>query len=90
MIEMERGLNVAYLNGNLSPQELYEFGYGGMAYEYSIYLKNPVIIEDAKGLGLDIYAWTVNSTESMHRLKEIGCKYIITDKPDILNEYCCR
>ena len=80
LIEMQRGLNVAYLGGDLSPQELSEFGYSGMAYNYLRYLNEPNIVEKAKDLGLDIYAWTVNSTEIMDQLVDLGCKYIITDQ----------
>lgn len=84
LIGMKKGLDVAYLNGDMSPKELSKSGYNGMAYNYSRYLNEPNIVERAKDFGLDIYAWTVNSTEIMDQLVDLGCKYIITDQPNIM------
>lgn len=80
LIALDRQLNVAYLNGDLSPNELKDSGYSGMAFHYSLY-KNSPLIEEAKGLGLTTYAWTVNNPRTGQELIEQGCDFIITDMP---------
>lgn len=85
LIAMQKGLNVAYLSGDLSPQELYESGYSGMAYNYKYYTKGIWDIGEAKKRGLTVYAWTVNEKKVIQQLKE--CDYIITDLPITLSGY---
>lgn len=90
LIEMKRELKVAYLSGDLSPQELFQMGYRGMAYNYSKYLNGSTIVSEAKNLDLDIHAWTVNSRKAMDQLIDLGCQYIITDQPDDLSMYLIK
>lgn len=78
LIDFNRGFNVAYLNGDLTPVELKGNGYTGMAYDYKLYDNTDLLIQ-AKKLGLSTYAWTVNSIESAVELIRGGCDFIITD-----------
>ncbi|NIO22025.1 MAG: glycerophosphodiester phosphodiesterase [Candidatus Aenigmarchaeota archaeon] len=41
-------------------------------------------VEEAHGLGVDVFVWTVNSKWDMKRMIKIGVDGIITDRPDIL------
>jgi len=45
---------------------------------------NAALIEEAQTLGLKVIVWTVNATESMNALVELGVDGIITDYPDRL------
>jgi glycerophosphoryl diester phosphodiesterase len=45
---------------------------------------NAALIEEAQALGLKVIVWTVNATESMNALIELGVDGIITDYPDRL------
>lgn len=81
LIKMDRGFNIAYLNGDFTPETLKEAGYSGMSYSYSQYYKDKTLVSRAKNLGLDVYAWTVNKYGTMVDLLDMGCDYIITDIP---------
>jgi glycerophosphoryl diester phosphodiesterase len=42
------------------------------------------LIEEAHGLGVEVFVWTVNSKSDMKRMIKIGVDGIITDRPDVL------
>jgi glycerophosphoryl diester phosphodiesterase len=42
------------------------------------------LVEAARARGLEVHAWTVNETEDMKRLQELGVDGIMTDYPDRL------
>lgn len=44
------------------------------------------VLSRAHDLGLKVIVWTVNKTETMHRLLDCGVDGIITDRPDLLRE----
>jgi glycerophosphoryl diester phosphodiesterase len=46
----------------------------------------PESAKEARGLGLKVVPWTVNSAEDMKRLIEWGVDGIISDRPDILRK----
>ncbi len=76
--------NVAYLNGDKSPQELKEAGFFGFDYHISLLRRMPQWIAEAKALGLTTNAWTVNKEEDMTWLLEQGIDFITTDEPEKL------
>lgn len=81
---------VAYLKGDLTPEELQGKGYACMDYEKSILRKNPQWILKAHNLGLTVNAWTVNTMAEMIEMSRLGADYITTDEPeeaDMLREY---
>jgi glycerophosphoryl diester phosphodiesterase len=76
--------NVAYLNGDKSPQELKEAGFFGFDYHISLLRRMPQWIAEAKALGLTTNAWTVNKEEDMSWLLDQGLDFITTDEPEKL------
>lgn len=73
---------VQYLNGDLSPQELYKKGIDGFDYYYKILLeKQPTWISEAKNLGLITNSWTVNHPEDFKKLEKMGIDFLTTDLP---------
>lgn len=75
-------LGVAYLNGTYTPEELKDKGYWGMACNQAKFLKEgKEYVAKTKDLGLTTLAWTVNKSENMQALLELGVDYIITDYP---------
>ena len=76
--------NVAYLNGDKSPQELKEAGFFGFDYHISLLRRMPQWITEAKALGLTTNAWTVNKEEDMSWLLNQGVDFITTDEPEKL------
>ena len=76
---------VHYLNGDLSPLEVKEKGFDGLDYHYSIFLKNPTWISEAKNLGLITNSWTVNTIEIFKELRKQGIDCITTDVPQLFS-----
>ena len=76
--------NVAYLNGDKSPQELKDAGFFGFDYHISLLRRMPQWIAEAKALGLTTNAWTVNKEEDMRWLLDQGVNFITTDEPEKL------
>lgn len=44
------------------------------------------LVTEAHGLGLRVVVWTVNKTEDMARMIELGVDGIISDRPDLLRQ----
>ena len=86
IIELDPSANVAYLEGDKSPEELAETGFFGLDYHYSLLRDKPHWIEKALDLGLTVNAWTVNEPEEMKWLLSKGLRFITTDEPELLLE----
>lgn len=72
---------IAYLKGDLSPQELKQMGFTGLDYHYKIMQLHPEWIKEAKDLGLSVNVWTVNDASTVKAFMDQGIGYITTDKP---------
>ncbi|SFC18155.1 glycerophosphodiester phosphodiesterase family protein [Kaistella jeonii] len=82
--KLEPTFKVHYLKGDLSPLEIKEKKLDGLDYDYSVFLKHPTWISQAKTLGLITNSWTVNDVEIFEKLKKQGIDFITTDIPDQL------
>lgn len=82
--ELNPNANVAYLEGNKTPEEAKTAGYSGLDYHYSVYQKNPHWIREAHDLGMTINAWTVNEEADMKRLIDEKADFITTNEPELL------
>ena len=86
IIALDREANVAYLEGDKTPEELKEAGFFGLDYHYSLLKQNPNWIDEAHKLGLTVNAWTVNKKEDMQWLLDRNVRFISTDEPEMLFE----
>ena len=77
---------VAYLEGNLSPDDVKRAGLDGIDYHHSLLATHPDWVARAHALGLTVNAWTVNREEDMRRLIEAGADFITTDNPLLLQK----
>lgn len=77
---------VIYLNGDLSPQQIYDLGLDGLDYEYEVWKQHPEWFEGSRMLGLETGCWTVNEPKEFFELAELGIDFITTDKPDLLTD----
>jgi len=50
----------------------------------------PLLVQQAHGLGLDVYVWTLNRESDMHRMIKGKVDGIITDRPDLLKSILTR
>lgn len=70
------GTPVYYLEGDLTPQELKEWGCTGADYHFSVFKKHPEWIKECHDLGLKVNAWTVNDSKDMKWLISQGIDFI--------------
>ena len=76
--------NVYYLNGDLSPKEIYDLKLTGIDYSVHTLKKHPEWIDEAHHLGLKVNVWTVNKENDMRYFIKKGVDFITTDKPVVL------
>ena len=76
---------VAYLNGDLSPEQIKEMGLTGIDYNKDIFDKHPDWPLEAKKLGLEVNVWTIDGEEGLSRFAQMpGIDIITTNDPEIL------
>lgn len=81
-----KGTPVYYLEGDLSPKELKEWGCAGPDYRFSVFKKHPEWIKESHDLGMKVNAWTVNEAKDMKWLIGHGVDFITTNEPVELQE----
>jgi len=82
--ELDKKVKVHYLNGDKSPAEVKAAKLSGVDYHFSIFQKNPSLIQEFKALKLKTNAWTVNKEEDMKFLIDQKIDFITTDEPELL------
>ena len=81
---------VQYLGGDKAPAEVAADKLSGIDYQYSTVLsKKPEWVTEAHAGGIEVNAWTVNSTADMMACIALGVDYITTDNPVTLKN-CWR
>lgn len=75
------GTKVAYLKGDIPPEELKNMGFSGLDYHYKIMQAHPEWISSAHQLGLFVNVWTINDPAFIQAFIDQGVDYITTDKP---------
>ena len=83
--ELAPDAKVAYLNGDLTPQQVKEMGLTGIDYNKDVFDKHPDWPLEAKKLGLEVNVWTVDGEEALSRFAKMqGIDIITTNDPEIL------
>lgn len=75
---------VAYLNGDKSPEQLQDDNLDGLDYHFSVLKKREDWIQDAHRLKLSVNVWTVNDEVTARWLVERKVDFITTDEPELL------
>lgn len=77
--------NIAYLSGNLSPQQIKEMGISGIDYNQKVFIEHPNWAKQAKALGIEVNVWTVDGDEDLAKFAAMpGIDLITTNDPDKL------
>ncbi len=77
--------NIAYLNGDLSPQQIKEMGISGIDYNQKVFIQHPNWAKQAKALGIEVNVWTVDGDEDLAKFAAMpGIDIITTNDPDKL------
>ncbi len=83
--ELAPEAKVAYLNGDLSPQQVKELGWTGIDYNTKVFDNHPDWAQEAKKLGLEVNVWTVDGEEALTRFANMpGIDIITTNDPETL------
>ena len=83
--ELAPQAKVAYLNGDLTPQQVKEMGLTGIDYSIATFNKHPEWALEAKELGLEVNVWTVDGEEALTRFAQMpGIDIITTNDPETL------
>ena len=83
--ELAPNAHVAYLNGDLAPEQIKEMGLTGIDYNMGAFDKHPDWPLEAKKLGLEVNVWTVDGEEALSRFAKMpGIDIITTNDPEIL------
>ena len=78
---------IQYLGGDKAPAEVAADKLSGIDYQYSTVLsKKPEWVTEAHAGGIEVNAWTVNSTADMMACIALGVDYITTDNPATLKK----
>ena len=86
LVRLDPKAEVAYLNGDLTPQELKALKITGIDYNLATLRKNIHWIEEAKKLKMTVNVWTVNNEADMKEMISAGVDFITTDKPTLCKE----
>jgi len=81
LVRLSPEAEVAYLNGDLSPQELKALRINGIDYHLSVLQKNKHWIDEARQLKMKVNVWTINKEEDMQEMIVAGVDFITTDNP---------
>ena len=86
LVRLDPKAEVAYLNGDLSPQELKALKIPGIDYNLSVFKKNKHWIGEARALKMPVNVWTVNDEADIQEMIAAGIDYITTDKPIVAKQ----
>jgi len=84
LVRLDPKAEVAYLNGDLTPQAVKALKITGIDYYLDVLKKNRSWIEEAQKLKMTVNVWTVNKEEDMQEMIAAGVNYITTDKPTVV------
>ena len=72
---------VAYLEGDRTPEELHRMGITGIDYHISKFKAHPEWVSEAHQLGMNVNVWTVDSPDDIRAMQALGVDYITTNEP---------
>jgi len=90
LVRLDPKAEVAYLNGELSPQALKALKITGIDYNLNVFKKNKHWIAEARALKMPVNVWTVNNEADMQEMIAAGVNYITTDKPTVVKQLINR
>ena len=83
LVRLDPKAEVAYLSGDMTPQELKALHITGIDYHINVMKDNKHWIEEAHKLKMTVNVWTVNAEEDLQEMIAAGVNYITTDKPTV-------
>ena len=90
LLRRDPKLKVAYLNGDIAPQQLKEMGCPGLDYSIRTMRRRPEWFGQARKCRVYTNVWTVNRPEDIRFVVEHRVGYITTDKPLLVEKVLRR
>lgn len=82
MRELHFSIELGYLMDKRIPLEtVKELGHATCCFNQSLALKQPEIVKEALGMGLDTAAWTIRDEQTAKKLNAIGIRRLTSDIP---------
>lgn len=81
LAKKQKGANIAYLNGDATPDEVKSWGCNGIDYQYQVLKRHPEWIRRCHELGMTVNVWTVNKLKEIKNFIEAGVDFITTNNP---------
>lgn len=78
---LDPAAKVAYLTGELNPQQIKDLGLTGIDYHIKVLRDHPDWVKQCHQLGLTVNVWTVNDTADITYFHKQGVDYITTNRP---------
>ena len=72
---------VAYLEGDRTPEELHRMGLTGIDFHISKFKAHPEWVSEAHQLGMNVNVWTVDSPDDIRAMQALGVDFITTNEP---------
>jgi glycerophosphoryl diester phosphodiesterase len=88
IVKADPTAKIAYLMGDLTPQQCKDRHYTGIDYEQRFFRRNPELVKQSHDLGLTVNVWTVNKQEDMEYETKLGVDFITTNEPLMAKEVC--
>ncbi len=82
LVQNDPSARVAYLNGDISPSQLHEYGITGLDYTAANYRNNPSWVTSAHSLGMTTNVWTINSESEIIEMNNMDIDYVTTNNPE--------
>ena len=82
--KLDAKANIAYLNGDKSPEQVAKDGLWGIDYNFKVLQKNENWISDAKRRNLTVNVWTVNEQPLAEFYVNQNIDFITTDEPEMM------
>lgn len=91
LVAADSTAKVAYLNGDVAPSELLDYGITGIDYYTAVYDAHPEYVEECHKLGMTTNVWTVAGSEEIEKYTKMGLDFVTTDTPleakEVLKKY---
>ncbi|ADV43393.1 glycerophosphodiester phosphodiesterase family protein [Bacteroides helcogenes] len=81
LVKLTPESEIAYLNGDISPENLKDKGINGIDYHVKILAERPEWIEEAHRLGMKVNVWTVDKMEQISQMNNLKVDFITTNYP---------
>ena len=75
-----------YLNGDISPDDLFAMGINGVDYHYTFFYQHPEWIDQARSHGMSLNIWTVDNPEDIQKVIDMDPDCITTNVPLLVRE----